>query len=278
MLRGEKISLAKWLPGQPLKIGSYTFELTPMSVSAPEIIAKSAPAPFAPAPPPAPSAPPAPAFSANPPSIIRSRLDDQQGAGRIKLGDVFQRAKSNDRQAVQELFNGFLGKTEQVVDCGYLGALGFIFPEHSFWCVTNSRVCGLLVNRGGWMNFNFGFIKSLDRGVFTQPSIIWLWILLILWGLFMVISPILSGFQSIKWAFQFDFAFFWGAVLSFVIAAIGVVLIPWVVRAYYRWVKAGCVFWTRELVPIIIYADRNSLQDAQRFITVYTDQKQNLGS
>ena len=64
--------------------------------------------------------------------------------------------------------------------------------------------------------------------------------------------------------------------LGLAVAAAGIALLPWVVRAFYRWVKSGCIFWTKEWVPIVIPSDRNSLRDAQRFISVYSDQKRAL--
>jgi pSer/pThr/pTyr-binding forkhead associated (FHA) protein len=256
---GKRINEAIWVPGQKLAVGPFVLELAPSSAgTSPDIVVPS-----------------------HKPSIAPSRLAEPSPGGRVELGDVFVRARQNDKHAVHELFSGFLGRTEQMIDCGYLGALGFIFPEYSFWAVTNSRVCGLLINHGGWMNFNFGFTKSLNRALFVQPSMVTLWITLILW----VIGTVLVSLSMFIWVWYAIYystlssvlAWFLGIIVLFVVAGCGVLLIPWVVRAYYRWVKAGCIFWTQELVPIVIPADRHSLRDAQRFISVFTDQKRMLG-
>ena len=258
-LDGKRIRDAVWLPGQKVAIGPFVLELSPASAPrAPDIEVPN-----------------------RSPSVIPSPIEEPGGRGRIELGEVFVRARNNDKGAVNQLFSGFLGRTEQMVDCGYLGALGFIFPEYSFWCVTNSRVCGLLINRGGWMHFNFGFTKSLNRALFVQPSMVTLWITLILW----MIGTVLTSLSVFIWTWfavahsthSPFLAWISGIIALFVVTGCGILLIPWVVRAYYRWVKAGCIFWTEELVPIVIPADRHSLRGAQRFISVFTDQKRMLG-
>jgi hypothetical protein len=266
-LDGNRVKEAIWTPGQKLAVGPFVLELEAQANPyAPEIVVPN-----------------------RSPTMIRSRLSenawrdepsglaDPSHGGRIALGEVFERAKQNHKPSVTQLFSGFLGSTEQVIDCGYLGAIGFIFPEHSFWCVTNSRACGLLVNRGGWLNFDFGFLKALDRAVFVQPSLIKLWLWVIFW---VVLSLVVSSsfFGGTWWSVYFST---FSAVLAWIAALIvfalsfgaGIMLVPWVVRAYYRWFKAGCIFWTKEHAPIVIPSDRYSLRDAQRFISVFTDQK-----
>jgi hypothetical protein len=277
---GRQVQEATWLPGQVVQIGPYQFELAPQAIDSPQLDAR----------PPQPQQPPLPARPAMQPNLgpaafqfppLDTRLGQPAAStGRIELGALFERARNNDRQAVRSLFQGFLGKTEQIVDCGYLGALGFVFPEYSFWCVTNTRVCGLLINSAGWMNFNFGFTRSLNRGLFVQPSLIALWIWIISWCVFALMASVFMGMVGevmVREWLGFILGRLAGIVAFLCTAAAGVVLVPRVIRAYYRWVKAGCIFWTRELVPIVIPADRNSLRDAQRFVGVFTDQKNMIG-
>jgi len=52
--------------------------------------------------------------------------------GNIDLSSILNGAKAGDSKAVSDIFSGFLGKDEAISGCGYLGTLGFIFPEHSF--------------------------------------------------------------------------------------------------------------------------------------------------
>jgi len=250
-LDGKRVKEGDWRPGQKLAIGPFTLELKAQGAAMTRDLG-----------------PVNSRLSNN-----LSRAEEIAPKGRIQLGEVYRRAKQNDRQAVQEMFQGFLGRTEQVIDCGYLGSLGLIFPEHCFWCVTNSRVCGLMINYAGWVRFQFGFIKSLNRATFNQPSLVKLWIVIIGWLLF-----------ALFWTVGAIFAFIWGPVgiLSFigslVVGAALFALTPVVVWLYYRYEKAGCVFWTRELVPIWIRSDRHSIRAAQRFISVFTDQKHQLDS
>ncbi len=71
----------------------------------------------------------------------------------IALSDVLKEAKAGNSQAVENLFSGFLAPSEGIRGCGYLGSLGFMFPEHSFWCVTTTRTCSLRIKRGGEVVF-----------------------------------------------------------------------------------------------------------------------------
>jgi hypothetical protein len=256
---GNRVKETVWMPGQKLSVGPFVIELSAQPSGEPSEIVIPNRNPTA--------------MSAR----LDSRIEEPGAGGRIELGEVFQRARQNHKPSVSELFSGFLGRTEHVVDCGYLGALGFIFPEHSFWCVTNSRVCGLLVNRGGWMNFDFGFLKSLNRAVFVQPSLLKLWAMVICWlVLTLLVSLTLFGWTWWSVFLSSGLTFLaWILAIAVFLLGIGggIMLIPWVVRVYYRWFKAGCIFWTREHVPIVIPSDRYSLRDAQRFISVFTDQK-----
>lgn len=270
---GSRVKEAIWLPGQKLEIGRYVFELTPQQRRDQPQIEVPSPSGWDQS---------QTALPSRDSTIYSGRTGRQSiDGGRIALGDVFVRARQNDVSAVRELFAGFMGRSEHVVDCGYLGALGFVFPEYSFWCVTNSRVCGLLINRGGWINFNFGFHKSLNRGVFVQPSIVTLWITVIMWCLFVLAMALTMGgwigAASGYWTGVPGIAWLMGIVAFVLVLGCGAALIPFVVRAYYRWVKAGCIFWTRERVPIVIPSDRYSLANAQRFMTVFMDQKRMVG-
>ena len=248
-LAGRRVTETQWPPGQSLQIGPFLFELTGQPEAGnSEIVIPSQAAAFAPRP-----------------------TADRPPHGRIKLGEVYNRAKQNDPLAVRDLFSGFLGQTEQIVDCGYLGSLGIIFPVHCFWTVTNSRVCGLMVHYAGWVSFQFGFIKSLNRATFNQPSLIKLWVVVVGWLVFGVGVGLA---RSINWLIDGQFLY---AAFGF-LATIGIfALTPVVVWVYYRFEKTGCVFWTQELVPIWIFSDRHSIHSAQRFISVFTDQKQLLG-
>jgi FHA domain len=254
-LDGRRITEAGWLPGQKLQVGPFIVELAPQAAGQQPAMMD-----------------------------VPSRLNPMGGAGpqptrmgepfqspgRIKLGEVYRRAIRNDKNSVRDMFNGFLGRNEQVIDCGYLGSLGIFFPTHSFWCVTDARVCGMMVNYAGWVNFQFGFIKALNRASFNQPSLIGLWLTLIFWFLFAIVMLVQSIYLLI------NFAMFVG-ILG-LLATTGIVaLTPVVVWLYHRYEKAGCVFWTVEDEPIWIFSDRHSIVSSQRFMSIFNDQKRLLG-
>ncbi|MEM6627219.1 MAG: hypothetical protein AAGB25_01705, partial [Pseudomonadota bacterium] len=203
--------------------------------------------------------------------------------GRLKLGDVMKDARQGDNDAVKQLFSGFMGHQESVVKCGYLGALGFILPEHSFWCISNKRVCGLLIRAGGRVNFNSGSLDLVNSVAFNQPSLIHLWLFLI--G-FVLLFLLLAGslafavaeFLLMTLYFNFDvmlFDFRWAFIIGFflIFAALAVLLLRWIVRIYYRLVKSGCTFWTRETKPVFVFADRHKLAEAQEFMRAFADEK-----
>jgi hypothetical protein len=272
LLEGKQVLEARWSPGQALQIGTYRLALA-------ETNAPSA-RPFAE---PRGSAAPAPAFAAAAQSVMAqpSRLAPEirqrtpAGSGRIEMGDAYRRAKTDDPQAVRQLFLGFLGRHETVIDCGYLGALGIIFPEHSFWCLTNARICGMIVNASGRVDFTFCFLKAVDVAHFHQPSQVGLWVTIIFYLL--SVAFIAFGFMASGFMLGPSPAGFVSFLFGLLIAAIGIYLIPLVTRFYYRFTKSGCAFFTKEHVYMSILADRNNLKPAQSMLRLFEEQKRALG-
>src|SRR5262249_60241896 len=127
-LDGAQAVQSRWEPGQTVRIGAYRLSLVVV------------PGALVPA-------------RSKLPQVSRvepdSRAREIPGQGGVELGDVYQRAKKNDPQAVRQLFLGFLGRNETVIDPGYLAGLGWIFPGHSFWCIPNARIPGLVVSAPG---------------------------------------------------------------------------------------------------------------------------------
>lgn len=202
--------------------------------------------------------------------------------GRIKFGDAFARAKQNDREAVEMLFGGFLGENEHVRDCGYLGVVGYIFPDRSFWCLTDKRICALLIRRGGRVRFSAGFSRLINSMAIRQPSLVLLWVLIILWLLFVVTPLALIGSEL-----QYD-------VEDFLWFGLGINFIPWwliaylpavlaligtrfLMRIFYRLTKTGCTFWIREGIPVYLFADRQNIAETQRLVKLFTDEKDAWG-
>jgi hypothetical protein len=254
LLDGKHVVQSRWEPGQSVRIGPYRFSLVAVS-GALERPRAGVPAPVSPGP-------------------LEVRPPVTPGTGRVQLGDVYQRAKKNDRQAVRELFLGFLGRNETVVDTGYLGSLGLIFPEHSFWCVTNARICGMVVNASGRLDFAFCFLKAVDIAHFHQPSRVGLWVTII--SYLLTVGSISLSAAGV--GLELDPL---GRYISFVVGllvfAVGIYLIPWVTRLYYRFTKSGCTFFTKEHVRMSILADRNNLRAAQSMLRLFEEQKRTLG-
>jgi len=159
--------------------------------------------------------------------------------GMVSLSSILQEAKADNSEAVAALFSGFLSKGETIRGCGYLGCLGFIFPQHSFWCVTDTRACSLRLKRDGELLFSSGCLAHINSDAFYQPSLLILWVCITL--------------------------------LVVVTFGIGLLLIPIAIRIFYRVKKSGMVFWVREGVGVYIFADRHNLQNAQRASTLIAE-------
>jgi Inner membrane component of T3SS, cytoplasmic domain len=253
-LDGKQVVQARWEPGQSVQIGPYRFSLVAVA-SAVERSRPAVPAPI------------------DRPIEVGPRSAPPQ-PGRIELGDVYRRAKKSDSDAVRELFLGFLGRNETVVDAGHLGSLGLIFPEHSFWCITNARICGMVVNASGRLDFSFCFLKAVDVAHFHQPSRVGLWVSI---GFYLLsVATLALAFVAVGLGLGTL-----GKVVSFIagllVIAGGIYLVPWVTRLYYRFTKSGCAFFTKEHVYLPILADRNNLKAAQFMLRLFEEQKRRLG-
>jgi hypothetical protein len=165
-----------------------------------------------------------------------------------------------------------------VTDAGYLGALGLIFPEHSFWCITNARMCGMVVNASGRVDFTFCFLKAVDVANFHQPSRVGLWVTIIFYLL--TVALIGSGLVLVGVSLGITP----GGVVSFLLGLLvlvaGIYLLPLVTRFYYRFTKSGCTFFTKERIftHMTILADRTNLKAAQSMLRLFEEQKRALGA
>ncbi len=205
-----------------------------------------------------------------------ARAREISGQGRLELGDIYQRAKKNDPQAVRQLFLGFLGRNETVIDAGYLGGLGLIFPEHSFWCITNARIHGLVVNAAGRLDLSFLFLKAVDVAHFHQPSRVGLWATIIFYVLTVAVigTALMASGMMVGGLTPAAVGL---VILGILVIAAGCYLLPVVSRFYYRFTKSGCAFYTKEHVCMPILADRKSLQAAQSMLRLFEEQKRILG-
>jgi hypothetical protein len=255
LLDGKRVVQSRWGLGQSVRIGPYRLSL----VALPNVLAQ----------------PSVGAQQGNRRAAEISVPAPPQ-SGSVKLGDVYQRAKMNDPQAVRQLFMGFLGRNETVINAGYLGALGVIFPEHSFWCITNARICGMVVNASGRVDFTFCFLKAVDVANFHQPSRVGLWVTIIFYLLIVALigSGLIAGGVMLGSTSGGVVLF----LLGLLVFAAGIYLVPLVTRFYYRFTKSGCAFYTKEHVYMAILADRNNLKAAQFMLRLFEEQKRTLGA
>lgn len=149
----------------------------------------------------------------------------------VDVAGQLNQAITNKPEAVKALFRGFMGDDEPIIDCGYLGTLGFLLVEHSFWCVTPLRASSLMVKRGGQCTFSSGYLSHINSQAFYQPSLIKLWVSL--------------------------------ALIALGTFGIGLLATPWIVRMYFKFNKSGVVFSIGEGIPIYVFADRANLKNAQ---------------
>jgi hypothetical protein len=255
ILDGKQVVQSRWEPGQSVRIGCYRLSL----VALPGALDRQ---------------------RAGVPQVSRGAPEISpvvpSGSGSVELGDVYQRAKLNDPEAVRQLFMGFLGRNETVINAGYLGALGLIFPEHSFWCITNARICGMVVNASGRVDFTFCFLKAVDVAHFHQPSRVGLWVTIIFYLL--IVASIGCGFLAGGVMLGMTPGGLVLFIIGLLVFAAGIYLIPLVTRFYYRFTKSGCAFFTKEHVYMAILADRSNLKAAQSMLRLFEEQKRALGA
>lgn len=141
---------------------------------------------------------------------------------------LVSRAIRRDEQALKLMFQQFIGDQEEIIFVDYLGLRGlWHIGMHSFVCLTSRRVCNIEVGWLGRVVYEDAYIEDCNSGTINQPTLIFLYII---------------SFVSIVSTF--------GAAL---------VILPFIVRIYYRYVKLGATIGVRQGRDIRIFADRKEL-------------------
>lgn len=168
---------------------------------------------------------------------------------KIEIEDnVLQRAKQNDLDALEVMFQQFIGATERIQFMEYLGQYGIILSvSHSFVCVTEKRIVSLRVGSFGEIIYQDAFIEDLNSSIIVQPSILGLYVYSII-----AFLMVLIGLSSVV-------PFLIAVVLTLGIVAL---LIPFFVKWYYKIHKCGMVFNIREGISVYIFVNRNRLTRA----------------
>ena len=159
--------------------------------------------------------------------LVRSQIDEK-----LPL-NLLRRAAKRDEPAIRSMFEQFCGRTDEITEVEYLGLRGvWQIGMHSFMCLTKSRVCAIEVGWLGRVIYAEGYLEDYNSGHITQPTIIPLYI-----------------------------------ICAFVILAtfgIGIILLPFVVRIYYKFFKSGALLNFRQGTPIHIFCNRRDLYRLNR--------------
>lgn len=141
---------------------------------------------------------------------------------------VLEQAKMNNQDALKSMFEQFSGSDEQIKFAEYMGQHGIIIGvTHSFACLTDKRVISLKVGSFGEVLYQDAFIEDFNSGAIYQPSILGLYIL--------------------------------SAIVIIITWGIGILLIPLIVKWYYKVNKCGMVFFIKEGMSVYMFVNRNRM-------------------
>jgi hypothetical protein len=153
-------------------------------------------------------------------------------ASKLSIGEsILVQAKENNQDALNTMFRQFIGEEEEIKFAEYMGQYGIvIMVTHSFICVTNKRIISLQVGAFGEVFYQDAFIESLNSGAIYQPSLLLLYIL--------------------------------SVVLIIFTFGIGIVLLPVLVKWYFKIKKCGLVFIIKEGLTVYTFVNRNRMSRA----------------
>jgi hypothetical protein len=185
---------------------------------------------------------PTPVYQAPTPTPVPTVVSS--GDLRIE-SSILQRATKNDEQAIATMFGQFIPDGERIHCVRYLGIQGFWgWGTRQFGCVSDRRIADITIGYFGELTYQDGYLEHINSGVVYQPSKLPLYFLI---GLFLAIFPF--------WIAPFIYILLSGVLgtsqvllwLSLIISyAIAILLLPLLVRLYYRFSKCGLVLSVRE--------------------------------
>lgn len=172
--------------------------------------------------------PPLPNPSYNPP-YVPSPTQSVEPAQKIEFAQsILDRAKLNDRDAIELMFRQFIGSDEKIHFCEYMGQFGVVISiTHSFACVTDKRILSLKVGSFEEVVYQDAGLEDLNSGVIYQPSILGLYII--------------------------------GGLVVLFTYGLGILLLPFVVKWYYKVNKCGLVGVVKEGLAVYVFVNRNRL-------------------
>lgn len=153
--------------------------------------------------------------------------DEQGGKLNIK-GDLLKQAADGDAHALAALFKQFVGQEETILEAYFLGKEGIWgFGRRSFGCVTDKKLATIRTGWFGEIVYQDGYIKDVQTGAIFQPSILPLIVISML-----VIIPTFG---------------------------IGLLLMPFISKLYYRIKKSGLLATVDVGIPIYMFTNRSKL-------------------
>ncbi|MBI4662996.1 MAG: hypothetical protein HY735_29660 [Verrucomicrobia bacterium] len=161
--------------------------------------------------------------------------DDTRG-GQIRIeSSLLSRAKQDEAEAIQTMFRQFIPVDEELLFAEYLGVQGLWWVgRHSFACLTNRRICSMMVGPWGEVVYQDGLLEHHNSGIVYQPGLLGLYVVCILYILLALVFTL----------------------------GIGLILFPYIVQWYYRVHKCGLVWAIREGVSVYLFTNRNRLTHA----------------
>lgn len=142
--------------------------------------------------------------------------------------NVLASARGGDELALNAMFKQFVGNEETVQEAYYLGKDGIWgFGRQSFAAVTDRKLASIKVGWFGEMIYQDGYIEDIESGAIIQPSLLGLYIMAIL--------------------------------LTIGTFGIGLLLLPFLARLYYRFNKSGLIATVDVGIPVYIFSNRSKL-------------------
>jgi hypothetical protein len=162
---------------------------------------------------------------------------------------VMARAKADDAQALETLFEQFIPPGEQIVETRYMGVMGLWgLGTHSFAAVTTQRVASIRVGLLGELLYQDGSLEYINSSAVYQPSRLKMYMPAIIMMLFVVIAALVTG-----------------SAIALLAVFFVLLLTPLMVKWGYRIQKSGLVVWIREGINVHIFIDRPRIALANRF-------------
>lgn len=164
--------------------------------------------------------------------------------------NILERAKQNDRQALELMFQQFIGGNEKIQFMEYMGQRGiFLFIDHNFACLTEKRIMSLKVGSFGEVFYQDAFLEDLNSSAIYQPSIFGLYVAVFL----TIVILLFLGITFIPAA---------GIIGVLITLVLGFLLVPLIVKYYYRLNKCGVVFIIKQGLSVFVFVNRSKLTRA----------------